>query len=72
MAAEGIRFTSLCVQAFCGPSRSALMTGCYPPRTSTAFNHSPKARTGLNPRETTIASVLKPLAYSTMIVGKWH
>ena len=72
MAGEGIRFTSLCVQAFCGPSRSALMTGCYPPRTSTSFNHTPKAKTGLNPQETTIASALKPMGYTNMIVGKWH
>lgn len=72
MAAQGFRSTSFYVEAFCGPSRSALMTGCYPPRTSTAFNHSPKARTGLNPAETTIASALKPLGYSTMIIGKWH
>ena len=30
MAAEGMRFTSFYAQTVCGPSRAALMTGCYP------------------------------------------
>ena len=32
MAAEGMKFTSFYAQAVCGPSRAALMTGCYPIR----------------------------------------
>lgn len=72
MAAEGIRFTDFYAQTFCGPSRGALMTGCYPPRVSLAFNHMPKAETGINPDEITIAELLKQQGYATMIVGKWH
>ena len=32
MAREGIRLTSFYAQNVCGPSRAALMTGCYPIR----------------------------------------
>ena len=32
MAAEGMRFTSYYAYPYCGPSRAALMTGCYPLR----------------------------------------
>ncbi|MHC4800152.1 MAG: sulfatase-like hydrolase/transferase, partial [Planctomycetota bacterium] len=72
MADEGIRFTSFYSAPFCGPSRASLMTGSHPPRVSLAFNHSPKARTGLNPHEITIAEVLKSQGYATMLIGKWH
>ena len=72
MAAEGIRFTSFYVAPFCGPSRAALMTGCYPPRLSLAFNHGPEARTGIHPGEITVAEILQGQGYATMIIGKWH
>ena len=32
MATEGMKFTSFYAQPICGPSRAALMTGCYPMR----------------------------------------
>ena len=32
MAREGLRLTSFYAQPVCGPSRAALMTGCYPIR----------------------------------------
>lgn len=32
MAEEGMKFTSFYAQTVCGPSRGALMTGCYPIR----------------------------------------
>ena len=32
MAAEGMKFTDFYAQPICGPSRAALMTGCYPLR----------------------------------------
>ncbi len=38
MAAEGMRFTSYYAQPFCGPSRAALMTGCYPLRVAEIGN----------------------------------
>ncbi len=72
MAAEGMRFTSFYAAPFCGPSRAALMTGCYPPRVDMAFNHNPEATTGLNLEEITIAEILKQKGYATMMIGKWH
>ena len=32
MAREGMKFTDFYAQPICGPSRAALMTGCYPMR----------------------------------------
>ncbi len=72
MAAEGARFTDFYAQPFCGPSRAALMTGTYPARNSLAFNHIPRARTGIHPNEITIAEILKTRGYRTALVGKWH
>jgi len=72
MAWEGLKFTSFYAQIVCGPSRAALMTGCYPPRVSMAFNELPKFETGINPNEVTIAELLKTQGYATAIFGKWH
>ena len=79
MAAEGTRFTSFCsTSGVCTPSRSSLMTGCYPRRVSlheddkgewVLFPVSPK---GLNPAEITVAGLLKAKGYATHAVGKWH
>ncbi len=79
MAAQGMRFTdfySTC--GVCSPSRSSLMTGCYPRRVGLHQNETgqwvlfPGNHRGLNPHEITIAEVLKKRGYATAIVGKWH
>lgn len=79
MAAEGIRFTSYySASGVCTPSRAALMTGCYPRRIDMHVSATgggvlqPVAAKGLNPSETTLAELLKPSGYHTMIIGKWH
>ena len=79
MAAEGMRFTSFYVTSgVCTPSRSSLMTGCYPRRVNMHESDRnecvlfPVARKGLNPNEITIAEVLKSQGYATACVGKWH
>ncbi len=79
MAAEGMRFTSFYVTSgVCTPSRSSLMTGCYPRRVNMHESGAhewvlfPVAKKGLNPNEITIAEVLKEQGYATACVGKWH
>ena len=79
MAAEGMRFTSFYVTSgVCTPSRSSLMTGCYPRRVNMHQSARgewvlfPVAKKGLNPDEITIAEVLKKQGYATACVGKWH
>ncbi|MGH9627013.1 MAG: sulfatase family protein [Bryobacteraceae bacterium] len=72
MAREGVRFTDFYAQPMCGPSRAALLTGCYPVRNSLMFNHLPRAKTGIHANEITLAELLKQRGYATMIAGKWH
>ena len=73
MASEGRRLTTFYAAPLCSPSRSALMTGCYPKRVL-PIPHVlfPNDDIGLAPSETTVAEVLKSAGYATGIVGKWH
>ncbi len=73
MAAEGMRFTDFYSAAsVCTPSRAALMTGCYPERVGNLPVLFPRSTRGLNPKEVTIAEMLKAHGYATACVGKWH
>lgn len=79
MAAEGMRLTSFYVTSgVCTPSRSSLMTGCYPRIVGLNENSEgkavlfPVAKKGLNPKEVTMAEVLKSQGYATACIGKWH
>ncbi len=73
LAKEGVRFTDFYVaQAVCSASRAALLTGCYSNRVSILGALGPKARHGINDRETTLAELLKTRGYATAIYGKWH
>ena len=74
MAEEGIKLTDFYVSSTaCTPSRSALLTGCYADRIgmgrSVVF---PADERGLNPKEITIAEILKEAGYATGCFGKWH
>ena len=74
MAREGMKLTDFYVSSTaCTPSRSALLTGCYADRIgmgkSVVF---PADNRGLNPKEITIAEVLKQAGYATGCFGKWH
>ena len=70
MAEEGMRFTSFYAQTVCGPSRAALMTGCYPLRLARqADPNSVHPEVHIN--EITIAEVLKAQGYATGCFGKW-
>src|SRR5947207_16029915 len=66
LAATGMRFEHCYVQPLCTPTRVQLMTGRYNVRNYLNFGT-------LDPRATTFANLLKPLAnYVTCIVGKWQ
>ncbi len=73
MAKEGRKLTCFYAAPVCSPSRSALMTGCYPKR-ALPIPHVlfPGNDVGLSPDEVTVAEVLKEKGYATAIVGKWH
>ncbi|MEZ6133872.1 MAG: sulfatase [Pirellulaceae bacterium] len=73
MAEQGRKLSSFYAAPVCSPSRSSLMTGCYPKRAlpipGVLF---PAAAVGLNPNEITIAEVLREQGYRTACIGKWH
>lgn len=70
MAEEGMRFTSFYAQTVCGPSRAALMTGCYPMRVATRHNVV-EQHPRLHSKEITIAEILKNAGYKSAAFGKW-
>jgi len=73
MIERGMQFSNCyAVQAVCSPSRTALLTGCYPNRLGISGALMPWSTTALNPKEETLAAILKEYGYKTGIVGKWH
>ena len=70
MAKEGMKFTSFYAQTICGPSRAAIMTGCYPMRVAERGN-TKQVHPILHSEEITIAEVLKTKGYATACFGKW-
>ncbi len=73
MAAEGVRFTSFYTGcSVCSGSRAALMTGRHYQRVGVPAVMFPGAKNGLNPKEITIASLLRTFGYRCFIIGKWH
>lgn len=70
MAKEGMRFTNFYAQTVCGPSRGALMTGCYPLRLARQADPD-SIHPELHTNEITIAEVLKEQGYATAAFGKW-
>jgi arylsulfatase A-like enzyme len=76
IAKNGVQCTNGYVAySVCGPSRAGFMTGRYGQRFG--FERNPQYRTddpnmGVPLEERTIADVLKPVGYSSGIVGKWH
>jgi len=79
LAETGIRFTNFYAGAsLCTPSRAGLLTGTYPARNNMTVNFRgecvcfPVDEMGLNPKEVTIAELLKQKDYKTALIGKWH
>ena len=75
LAQQGIRFTDFYAQPICGPSRDALLTGCYPLRTAHHPGFDGDDRNSPHPRlelsEITVAEILKEQGYATAAFGKW-
>ena len=72
LAAEGMKFNSFYAQTVCGPSRTSLLTGCYPMRTQRHEDDNGRVpHPAMALSEITIAEILKPLGYQTCMIGKW-
>lgn len=72
LAADGIKFTDFYAAAnVCSPSRASLITGLYQVNNGIDRVLFPKDA-GLSHQHKTIAQYLKPLGYTSGIVGKWH
>lgn len=73
LAGEGAIFRNFHVaQAVCSASRAGLLTGCYPNRIGIHQALGPRAKTGINADEMTLAELVKQRGYATAIFGKWH
>jgi arylsulfatase A-like enzyme len=86
LAGQGMRFTSgYACSANCAPTRAALMSGQYNPRTRVytvgsidRFNWRSRPLrpvdnvTRLAPEKVTFAEALKAAGYATALFGKWH
>ena len=79
IAEEGLKFDSWYVaSSICTPSRFGLLTGRNPSRSRDSllgalmFLDPKDSVRGLQPGETTIASVLSKNGYYTGLIGKWH
>lgn len=76
LARGGVRFTQFYNTARCCPTRAALLTGLY--QHQAGIGHMvgndgiPSYQGFLNDRCVTLAEVLKPAGYATLMTGKWH
>jgi arylsulfatase B len=68
--AESARFTNFHVNAFCAPTRAALLTGRMSDRTH--VRTTVYGRNHLNRDETTMAEFFQATGYRTGHFGKWH
>ena len=78
LARNGLRFTQFYNAGRCCPTRASLLTGLYSHQagighmTQDKGPSKPGYRGRLNEHCVTLAEVLKPAGYTTMIAGKWH
>ncbi len=71
LASEGTVFkNSFCTTPQCSPSRSSIMTGLYPSKTSVLGNIGAAGGNPLQMR--TIGVMLQDAGYHTAYFGKWH
>jgi arylsulfatase len=76
LASQGVRFTHFRNTARCCPSRSSLLTGLYSHQAGVGLMVEDRGRPSyqgyLNDRCATLAEVLRPAGYRTLMSGKWH
>lgn len=76
IAQRGVLLTSMYNAARCCPSRAALLTGMYPHKAGIghmgANLGTPAYQGYLRNDAATIAEVLRPAGYRTLMAGKWH
>lgn len=76
LANNGVRFTQFYNTARCCPTRSSLLTGLYSHQAGIGHMVNDSGKPGyrgfLNDRCATLAEVMKPAGYSTLMAGKWH
>ncbi len=80
VAKEGVKFTNGYVTgAVCSPSRAGMLTGVYQAKFGHTINFTqgnkynlPLDSLGLPTDQKLVGDYLKPLGYTTGIVGKWH
>lgn len=72
IAREGMMFTDYYAEQSCTAGRSSFITGQCTLRTGLSKVGLPGATVGLQPRDATLAELLKPLGYSTGQFGKNH
>ena len=74
LAKSGVYFTQGYVSAsICSPSRCGLLTGVYQQRFTNGQNARDKdPLVELFKKQPMISEILKPLGYSSGIIGKWH
>lgn len=76
LASQGTKFTdAYSASAVCTPTRCGYITGRYPARFRIGLEEplvATNSKVGLEPRQPTIASLLKQSGYNTALIGKWH
>ena len=76
LARRGARFTQFYNCARCCPTRASLLTGLYPHEAGVGHMTTDLRLAGyrgyLSRNAATIAEVLKPAGYTTLMSGKWH
>lgn len=78
LAKGGVKFSQFYNTARCCPTRASLLTGLYPHQagmghmTGAGHKVGPGYAGTLNTQCVTIAEVLRPAGYATMMCGKWH
>ncbi|WP_291168037.1 arylsulfatase [Gimesia sp.] len=83
LAAGGVRFSQFYNSGRCCPTRATLMTGLHPHQTGIGwmtnppgdprgYSKPPAYQGYLNRECVTLAEVLKPAGYATLMTGKWH